>query len=130
MKKHNILVVDDDRIILDSLCEFLKLEGYTATGAETIKEALAQLHKQVFSVVVTDVSMPDGSGLGLDVFQVHLSDNDIGKVAPGNDQTFLPRRCNLHIISSTRKQMMNEYAGFLIGIYDKELWTAHVSSFT
>ena len=62
MKKHNILVVDDDRIILDSLCEFLKLEGYTVTGAETIKEALTQLHKQVFSVVVTDVSMPDGDG--------------------------------------------------------------------
>jgi len=65
MKKHNILVVDDDRIILDSLCEFLRLEGYIAVGAETIKEALAQLHRQTFSVVVTDVSMPDGNGLGL-----------------------------------------------------------------
>ena len=25
-----VLVVDDDRIILDSLCEFLRLEGYQA----------------------------------------------------------------------------------------------------
>ena len=27
----NILVVDDDQIILDSLCEFLRLEGYTVS---------------------------------------------------------------------------------------------------
>jgi DNA-binding NtrC family response regulator len=65
MKKHDVLVVDDDRIILDSVCEFLRLEGYMATGAETIKLAMAQLQKKVFSVVVTDISMPDGSGLGL-----------------------------------------------------------------
>ncbi len=65
MKKHNILVVDDDRIILDSVCEFLRLEDYIPTGAETIKEAMEQLRKRIFSVIVTDISMPDGNGLGL-----------------------------------------------------------------
>jgi DNA-binding NtrC family response regulator len=65
MKKHNILVVDDDRIILDSVCEFLRLEDYIPTGAETIKEAMEQLRKRSFSVIVTDISMPDGNGLGL-----------------------------------------------------------------
>jgi DNA-binding NtrC family response regulator len=65
MKKHNILVVDDDRIILDSVCEFLRLEDYIPTGAETIKEAMEQLRRRIFSVVVTDISMPDGNGLGL-----------------------------------------------------------------
>ena len=28
-----ILVVDDDPIILDSLCEYLRVEGYQAAGA-------------------------------------------------------------------------------------------------
>jgi DNA-binding response OmpR family regulator len=46
MRDKNILVVDDDRIILDSLCEFLTLEGFQTNGAETLKDALAELDKQ------------------------------------------------------------------------------------
>lgn len=37
--KGSILVVDDDAIILDSLCEFLGLEGYTITGAKSAAQA-------------------------------------------------------------------------------------------
>jgi len=65
MSKNNILVVDDDKIILESLCEFLMLEGYRVAGAETIKQALAHLQKDDFSLVVTDISMPDGDGFEL-----------------------------------------------------------------
>ncbi|MBE0535605.1 MAG: sigma-54-dependent Fis family transcriptional regulator [Phycisphaerae bacterium] len=65
MSKANILVVDDDRIILDSLCEFLRLEGYTATAAGTITQAMTELQRQAFSLVVTDVNMPDGDGFEL-----------------------------------------------------------------
>ncbi len=66
--KANILVVDDDRIILDSLCEFLRLEDYAATGAATITQAITHLQRQAFSLVVTDVSMPDGDGFELLAF--------------------------------------------------------------
>jgi DNA-binding NtrC family response regulator len=65
MREKNILVVDDDRIILDSLCEFLSLEGFQATGTETIKGALTELRNKYYSLVVTDVNLPDGDGLGL-----------------------------------------------------------------
>ncbi len=65
MKEKNILVIDDDRIILDSLCEFLSLEGFQTNGAESIKSALAQLEKQSYSLVITDVNLPDGDGLEL-----------------------------------------------------------------
>ncbi len=65
MDESNILIVDDDRIILDSLCEFLRLDGYTATGAESFREAVAQLQKQPFSLVLTDINMPDGDGFEL-----------------------------------------------------------------
>jgi DNA-binding NtrC family response regulator len=63
--KKNILVVDDDRIILDSLCEFLSLEGYRTSGAETLKGAIAELEKHNHSLVITDVNLPDGDGLDL-----------------------------------------------------------------
>ncbi len=65
MKKNNILVIDDDRIILDSLCEFLSLEGFQASGAETFKSALAKLQEEDFRLVITDVNLPDGDGLEL-----------------------------------------------------------------
>ena len=35
MARLKILIVDDDTIILDSLCEFLTIEGYQTDGATT-----------------------------------------------------------------------------------------------
>lgn len=65
MAKANILIVDDDKIILDSLCEFLSLEGYATTGAESFMQAVSELQKQSFSLVLTDVNMPDANGFEL-----------------------------------------------------------------
>ena len=65
MAKKNILVVDDDKIILDSLCEFLSLEGFAAAGAETLKDAVGELQKRSYCLVITDISLPDGDGFEL-----------------------------------------------------------------
>lgn len=65
MREKSILVVDDDRIILDSLCEFLSLEGFRTSGAETLKAAVGKLQKQSYSLVITDVNLPDGDGFEL-----------------------------------------------------------------
>lgn len=63
--KGSILVVDDDAIILDSLCEFLGLEGYAATGARSAAQAKKALAQRQFAVVLTDVNLSDGSGFDL-----------------------------------------------------------------
>ncbi|MFZ2146254.1 MAG: sigma-54 dependent transcriptional regulator [Sedimentisphaerales bacterium] len=65
MREKNILVIDDDKIILDSLCEFLRLEGFQTSGAETFKGALAKLEQGYYNLVITDVNLPDGDGLEL-----------------------------------------------------------------
>ncbi|MFA5238121.1 MAG: sigma-54 dependent transcriptional regulator [Phycisphaerae bacterium] len=65
MRAKNILIVDDDRIILDSLCEFLSLEGFKTKGAETVKAAVAEMEKQNYGLVITDVNLPDGDGFEL-----------------------------------------------------------------
>ncbi len=65
MREKNILVIDDDKIILDSLCEFLRLEGFQTSGAETLKSASAKLEQEHYSLVITDVNLPDGDGLEL-----------------------------------------------------------------
>jgi DNA-binding NtrC family response regulator len=56
-----ILVVDDDDVIRDTLCELLSLECACQT-ADTAETALAKLEAQAFDVVLTDISMPGLSG--------------------------------------------------------------------
>ena len=65
MREKSILVIEDDKIILDSLCEFLSLEGFRAEGAETLKSGLSMLEKENYALVLTDVNLPDGDGLEL-----------------------------------------------------------------
>jgi DNA-binding NtrC family response regulator len=65
MRENNILVVDDDRIILNSLTEFLSLEGFQTKGVQTLNSALKELDQQSYSLVITDVSLPDGNGFDL-----------------------------------------------------------------
>lgn len=59
-----ILVVDDDDIIRETLCELLS-EDHTCQPADTAEKALAKLEAQAFDVVLTDVSMPGLGGLDL-----------------------------------------------------------------
>jgi DNA-binding NtrC family response regulator len=63
MRNKNILIIDDDRIILDSLCDFLSSEGFETDGADTFKNAMERLEKNHYNLVITDVHLPDGNGL-------------------------------------------------------------------
>lgn len=65
MDKAKILVVDDDSIILESLCEFLNIEGYDTTGVSSYKTAIERLRRESFTIVITDVNMADGDGFEL-----------------------------------------------------------------
>jgi len=63
--KGRMLIVDDDRIILESLSEFLKLEGYEVETAVGFQPALKALERRPFSLVLTDVNMPGEGGFEL-----------------------------------------------------------------
>ncbi len=60
-----ILVVDDDELILTSLSEFLRLEGYEVEAAASFREASAHLGAGPYQVVIADVSMPEVDGFEL-----------------------------------------------------------------
>ncbi len=64
-QKERILIVDDDRIIVESLMEFLDLEGYEAAGASGFAEAVSALERKQYHLVITDVNMPDTDGFEL-----------------------------------------------------------------
>ena len=52
MNEKNVLIIDDDKIITDSLCEFLSLEGLQAEGTDTIKNALKKLDPEPIQKMV------------------------------------------------------------------------------
>jgi len=62
---HHVLIVDDEDMVLVSLRDTLKREGYNVTTAPNAVEALARLKEQGFSVVITDQQMPVLTGLEL-----------------------------------------------------------------
>lgn len=57
----DILVVDDDDVIRETLCELLAFDHY-CQQASTAEDALRKLQTQSFDVVITDISMPGLSG--------------------------------------------------------------------
>jgi len=63
--KARILLVDDDRIILDSLGGFLASEGYDVTTASTVARAVNCLQAGRYELVMADVSMPEDAGFEL-----------------------------------------------------------------
>jgi len=60
-----ILVVDDDRAVRKALQVNLSKQGWQVTLAENVTDALEALHELTFDVVLTDVRMPDGTGIDL-----------------------------------------------------------------
>jgi two-component system response regulator PilR (NtrC family) len=60
-----VLVVDDERSILLLLKEALSQWGYQVTVASSAAEALGLLKSELFDALITDIRMPDMSGLEL-----------------------------------------------------------------
>ncbi|HUL70733.1 MAG TPA: sigma-54 dependent transcriptional regulator [Gemmatimonadales bacterium] len=64
-EKPTVLVIDDESGILDTLRILLKKEGFEPTTAQGGKAGLDQLKSGPFDIVLTDVRMPQVSGLDL-----------------------------------------------------------------
>lgn len=62
-KNIRILVVDDERGILDALQTHLELDGFTVDTSNSAKEGLDLFQKQPYHIVLTDINMPVMDGL-------------------------------------------------------------------
>ncbi|MBL4663344.1 MAG: sigma-54-dependent Fis family transcriptional regulator [Flavobacteriaceae bacterium] len=62
MKEH-ILIVEDDIAFLKMLSTFLERNGYNVTEVSSVQEAKEQLDSSSFPMVITDLKLPDESGL-------------------------------------------------------------------
>ncbi len=63
--KANILVVDDERSIRESLNMVLNEEGYQVKSASDGKEAMELLSHEDFDIMITDLKMPEIDGIQL-----------------------------------------------------------------
>ncbi|MFW5830374.1 MAG: response regulator [Planctomycetota bacterium] len=94
MSTHTILVVDDDRLVRETLCEMLSDLHCQASAVADAHHAMAHLGLGRFDLVVSDVDMPDISGFELlsrirqqfgprpDVVLMSArADNDLGRSA-------------------------------------------------
>lgn len=61
--KKSILVVDDDPNLRKTLADILRVKGYEAVVAGTGTEAIAAAQRQMFSLALIDLMLPDMSGL-------------------------------------------------------------------
>jgi DNA-binding NtrC family response regulator len=64
-KPMRILVVDDEKVVRDSLTQWLKEDGYEVQSAPDAKEALLLLKQSPWELALIDIKMPGMDGLEL-----------------------------------------------------------------
>lgn len=65
MTKPRLLLIDDNKNILDGLVKILKGEGYRVSGVLSGHDALKLLSEKSFDIIITDMNMSGMSGLTL-----------------------------------------------------------------
>lgn len=60
-----VLVVDDDRAILNLMSKIIENSGYNVKSASNAKEALKLIMENQFNLVISDISLPGMSGIEL-----------------------------------------------------------------
>lgn len=60
-----ILVVDDNKELREILEEFLKMDGHHVDGSPNGRDALERHQKSPFDLIITDLNMPEISGMEL-----------------------------------------------------------------
>ena len=62
---YRVLIIDDEKMILDMLRQALSLSGYNVETASEGQEGLQMFENGVFDLVITDVLMPGIDGHGV-----------------------------------------------------------------
>src|SRR5258708_36141898 len=65
MNPGSLLLVDDDKYILEAMADYLRGNGYRTETAQTCKEACDRIAEFPFDVVLCDINLPDADGFKL-----------------------------------------------------------------
>ncbi|PIE51308.1 hypothetical protein CSA37_12215 [Candidatus Fermentibacteria bacterium] len=64
-KGYRVLIVDDEPEILNFISEVLTFRGFICTTATSSKEALRKMRDEEYHLLVSDIRLPDGSGINI-----------------------------------------------------------------
>jgi DNA-binding NtrC family response regulator len=65
METLNILLLDDERVFRDEICEFLENEGFTIIAAGKPSEAFALLEENDIDILILDLRLPEMDGFAV-----------------------------------------------------------------
>ncbi len=71
-----VLVIDDDQNILELIRAILEPAGFEVVSATTIAAGVAQLQSQTVALIISDIRLPDNSGL-IFLQQLMLAENKV-----------------------------------------------------
>ena len=95
-----ILVVDDEPALNQTVCAYLRNQGYEATGCLSAQEAYDALYGQVYDVILSDIMMP-----GVDGFEFAQTIRELNQDIP-------------ILFMTARDDLAAKQRGFRIGIDD------------
>lgn len=96
----NLLIVEDDRELNNSVCEYFESSGYTTTSCFNGAEALAEFEKGGFDIIISDIMMPVMDGFSF-----------VERVRKSNTQIPI-------IFMTARDDKFSKQLGYKIGIDD------------
>jgi len=59
---YDILVIDDEKVVIDSVVKVGESQGYRVDSAQTANSALSRLNSQSYKMIICDVMMPEMDG--------------------------------------------------------------------
>ena len=136
MSSKKILIVDDDEVLSNSLCEQLQLhEEFETVACGTARESLEVVKKRYFDAILLDVGLPDmdgretcrlmrRGGVKVPIIMLTGADSDadtiLGLDAGANDYITNPFRLGVllaRLRAQLRQHEQSEDAVFVIGPY-------------
>lgn len=96
-----VLVVDDEESIRSVIVQVLSEEGYSVSAAASAPEALRLFRKAPADIVITDIKMPDMSGIDLLI--------EIKKISPDTEVVIITSHASLDTAISAVKHGAYDY---------------------
>ena len=95
-----ILVVEDDRDLNRSVCDFLNHSGYQATGCLNASDAYDAMYEKMFDLIVSDIMMP-----GIDGFEFAKTVRSLNEQIP-------------ILFMTAKDDIASKQRGFRVGVDD------------
>ena len=64
-----VMIVDDDRDFMDSICRVLRRKGHSTTAIYDTQEVIARLEREPHDVLILDVMFPEDAAAGFHLAQ-------------------------------------------------------------